>query len=145
MSAAVSVSLTNRRASGGGVAFVHAASAGILLAILGGIAFFLFPEGEASRRHERGLHGLYRLCGVMIWLSCAAALLLALKFPGVARDDHTLFFCETTMLLFFSVSWLAKGEVLRATAATARKLKTGPPAVPVGHPPAGGPVDPRVA
>jgi hypothetical protein len=104
--------------------YVHLAAAALLFLILGYVSFALFtrtdPSGaKAATKEKLRRNRIYRVCGIVIWLSLAAYGIYALAAwispaaAGVVWLDHWrwfLFAVEATCLVAFGFSWLLKGD-----------------------------------
>ncbi len=95
--------------------YLHYGSSALFFILLGVNSFFLFTLGDKAHWTKRKSirNGIYRACGVIIFLSLATLLILRLTLgsDGLGATAWTLVF-ETVMLLSFGVSWLVKGETI---------------------------------
>ena len=73
--------------------------------------FTLSADGMTVKKRQR--NGFYRACG---WIVVACVVLIALhSFAGIFPDSlHPVFWFETIALVFFGISWLIKGEGIKA-------------------------------
>ncbi|MBI3136662.1 MAG: hypothetical protein HYZ14_18455 [Bacteroidetes bacterium] len=94
---------------------IHLSCAGLFLIIMGYLAFFRFTmSGKSKSAYYARRFYLYRICGVMVWISIA---LMAADFV-YKHFNHQLFFSpydvyfgELIALVFFGTAWLVKSQI----------------------------------
>lgn len=101
---------------GGIYSIIHFASATLLFLLLAFFSLVLFTKhGPNPTKKKLTRNKIYRLCG---WVIIACIALIALyvtllddKFPELA-NYRPVFVLEAVALIFFSISWLTKGEII---------------------------------
>jgi hypothetical protein len=95
---------------------IHLGCAITLFALLGTISFFYFPEGRSQDQRDKAYRFVYRVLGLIMWLSLVAALALDKIFHSFYNRVYGLFWLETVMVIAFSLSWIIKGQFVRGLA-----------------------------
>jgi len=93
---------------------VHYTGAGVFFLALAYLSYFRFTR-TAGDPTERKLqrNALYRVCGVVMVVAIAVAVLLDRVLPAaVLGAVRPVFWLEAVAVLAFGVSWLVKGEAL---------------------------------
>jgi ABC-type sugar transport system permease subunit len=100
----------------GWVTTVHLSCAATFLVLLGVYSYFLFTRTDKAE-HERGKrkklrNKVYRMCGIIIWVSMAILGVYVWRFSSEERDSqtHIIIIFECIALWAFGFSWLVKGE-----------------------------------
>lgn len=90
--------------------YIHLASAGIFISLLGYMSYFKFT---LSSNNSQGLNVFYKACGIIIWGSILAMLIImmfdvddTIKFPYV-------FAFEVVAIEAFAISWLRKAKTVQ--------------------------------
>jgi hypothetical protein len=96
----------------GGV--LHYAGAGVFFLSLAYLSYFRFTRtagAPTAQKLERNV--LYRVCGVVMVVAIAVAVLIDNVLPAAVLEAvHPVFWLEALAVLAFGVSWLVKGEAL---------------------------------
>lgn len=104
--------------------FIHLSSAGIFMFLMGYMAYIQFakenrkitqaehplPEDEIKQIERRV--AIYKLCGIMVWVSIAFLLVVVLTDFQITFFDILL--GETVALIFFGIAWLIKSKSLKS-------------------------------
>lgn len=90
-------------------AAVHLTCAGILFALLGAIAVFLFPSDVPPAKAWQAR--TYRALGLTIWAAIVAMVALNALVPEFYRSTHLFFWLESVCVIAFSVSFILKGRL----------------------------------
>ncbi len=98
---------------------VHFGCAAVFFLVLAGFSLLVFTRTDGPLTSRKLLRNrVYRLCGVIIVVSLAAAggnALWERSFDGYPlRDDNALFWLESIAVWAFGLSWLVKGNFLLA-------------------------------
>jgi len=96
------------------VGVVHFVSAGVFFLTLAFISYFLFTKsGEKVTYRKRQRNKVYRVCGIVIFVSVLVLALAGLFVPSeITKALLLTLVVEIVMLIAFGISWLVKGEVL---------------------------------
>lgn len=89
------------------LAAVHLTCAGVLFALLGAIAVFLFPSDVPASKAWQA--HLFRGLGFTIWAAIVAMVVLNLLVPEFYRRTHLFFWLESVCVVAFAVSFILKG------------------------------------
>ncbi|WP_019203537.1 hypothetical protein [Tsukamurella sp. 1534] len=89
------------------LAAVHLTCAGVLFALLGAIAVFLFPSDVPPSKAWQAR--LYRALGFTIWAAIVAMVALNALVPEFYRRTNLFFWLESVCVIAFAVSFVLKG------------------------------------
>ena len=92
---------------------IHFVAAIALFIILGYFCLWAFrkdTKGQSGKTGRRDF--IYRLCGYVIYLSLAAAILLKWLLPDLADAIESLYYAETVALGAFGVAWIVAGKTI---------------------------------
>lgn len=93
---------------------VHYSAAAVFFLALAYLSAFRFTRSAGvptARKRKR--NAVYRVCGAVMVVSIALAVLLAAVLPAAVVDAvHPVFWLEALAVLAFGVSWLVKGEAV---------------------------------
>jgi hypothetical protein len=96
--------------------YLHYGSSAVFFILLAINSFFLFTLGDKKNwtKSKSIRNGVYRGCGIVIFASLIALLILTITMGDGLIETIWTFVFETVMLLAFGISWLVKGEALFA-------------------------------
>ena len=108
------------------LAAIHLTCAGVLFALLGAIAVFLFPSDVPPAQAWQAR--TYRALGVTIWAAIVAMVALNALVPEFYRSTHLFFWLESVCVIAFSVSFILKGRLRCSGAAPSTERREAAPA-----------------
>jgi hypothetical protein len=92
----------------------HYTGAGVFFLALAYMSYFRFTRTAGAPTEQKLRRNvLYRVCGVVMVVAIAVAVVLDLALPLAVLDSvHPVFWLEALAVFAFGVSWLVKGETL---------------------------------
>jgi hypothetical protein len=93
--------------------YIHFIAASIFFLDLAGFSLFLFTrEGEKSTKQKLKRNKIYIICGLVI-IVCLIAMTMYFSFLQESYlKSRFVYWCETSALVTFGISWLTKGGTL---------------------------------
>jgi hypothetical protein len=104
---------------GGWIARTHEGAAIILFAMFAVFSLWLFRKtapGEQPSPDKTRRNAIYLLCGIAIVVSMGWAIV-------AGRSGRSIFWPESSALIFFALSWLVKGRAARSLKSTVSAAK----------------------
>jgi quinol-cytochrome oxidoreductase complex cytochrome b subunit len=92
---------------------IHVVAAVVLFGILAYFCFGPFQQNTKGQPGKRGRRSkIYFLCGIVILLSLATAIILLRFFPELADGVDALYWAETAALIAFGIAWVVAGKTI---------------------------------